>query len=247
MNITQVECRGRTARVEVVGDGPDVMMVGTAAPMEWTRPAAHALANRGFRVTNFDYGSGADAPEPRTALDQVPDVVQVMTAVGVESAIAVGISRGGMTAFALAANRPRLVDRLILVAPVAGWADVIEVVEESPGDEADGPDAILGQVFSEEFLATSREAALSLLMTPPGTVSRVERDDEERFPGGLGVTCPTLVVAGGEDRVVSGAHPRRYVAEIEGSALIEVPGASHGWIMEDPEGFVALVESFVRN
>ena len=243
----QVNCRGRLAEVEVIGRGPDVVLVGTAAPMEWTRPAAEAVAALGFRVTNFDYGSGAEEPELRTALDQTPDVVDVMDAVGIESSVAVGISRGGMTAFSLAAHHPHRVSRLVLVAPVAGWPDVIESVDPTPeSDPEEGPDAILRQVFSDGFLTSSRDRALSVLMTPPGSVDRVGREDEEVFPGHLKVDCPTLIVAGGRDQVVSAAHPQRYRSEIEGSVIHEVPEASHGWIMEDPDGFAALIEPFVR-
>ena len=242
----QVDCGGRAAHVEVVGEGPEVVMVGTAAPVSLIRPAALALADFGLRVVNFHYGSGADEPEPRTALAQVADVASVMAAVGVEACALVGVSRGAMTAFGFAARYPALVHRLVLVAPVAGWHDVIDVVDPIPDSDPEDPDGLLKQVFSQDFLESSREQALSFLTTPPGTVDRVQRSEEDRFGADLRVDCPTLIVTGGGDLVVSAAHPARYQAEIPGSIRIDVPDASHAWIMEDPGGFAGLVEEFLR-
>lgn len=241
----RVDCGGRAAEVEIVGEGPDVVIVGTATPMAFTRPAAVALAARGFRVVNFDYGSDGDDPEPRTALAQVADVYDVLVAAAVETCVPVGVSRGGMTAFGLAAHHPEVVRRLVLVAPVAGWSDVINVVGPMPDPDPDDPDSVLKFVFTDGFLEASREAAWGLLTAAPGTVDRVAREDEVPFTEDLRVRCPTLIVVGGGDKVVAAEHPARYLAEIEGSELLEVPDASHGWIMEDPEAFAAAVGPFM--
>ncbi len=66
-----------------MGEGTDIVLIGLALPLEWTRPAAVALAAMGYRVTHFDYGppdGWAGEPVQRTALDQVQDVVDVMSA-----------------------------------------------------------------------------------------------------------------------------------------------------------------------
>lgn len=241
----RVDCSGRAAEVEIVGVGPDVVIVGTAASMELTRPAALALAGLGFRVVNFDYGSGADDPEPRTALAQVADVYDVLVAADVETCTAVGVSRGAMTAFGLAARHPEMVRRLVLAAPVAGWSDVMNVVDPMPEPDPNDADSVLRMVFTPEFLAGSREAAWGLLTTVPGSVDRVAREDEEPFGDDLHVDCPTLIVISGGDKVVAAAHPQRYLDEIEGSTRLEVPNASHAWIMEDPEAFAVAVGPFL--
>jgi len=241
-----VSCRGRDARVEVVGEGPDVVVVGTAAPIQLTRDFALELAGLGHRVVNFDYGSGHESPEPRTAIDQVSDVIAVMDALEVDRGALVGVSRGAMTAYALASRHPGRVTSLVLALPVAGFADTMLMVDpyQGPGDDGDVMAAILSQVFSESYLAANRETAAHLLTIGPGSVDRVERADEEPF-GDDTVSCPTLVIEGGADRVVSSAHPKRYVDAIPGARLVRVDGAGHGWVIEQPGAFAELVAAFV--
>lgn len=246
----EVDCAGRTAHVEVMGHGPDVVFVGSAVPMAWTRPAALALSASGYRVVNFDYGSDDEDPEPRTCLEQVDDVVAVMDAVEVASGAIVGMSRGAITAYGLAAERERRADSLVLAFPVAGFADTLSSVEPEPepqpGErEEDFMLRSLQTVFSDEYLQAHMEEAMSLVMTPPGSVRRVEREDESPFQEDWVVSCPVMVIEGGRDRVVGPEHPARYLAAVPGARREVVPHASHGWLMEDPAGFAALIGSFV--
>jgi 3-oxoadipate enol-lactonase len=222
--------------------------------MAYTRGASVALAAKGFRVTNFDYGppeGWAGEPEVRTCLDQVEDVVEVMDACGISSAHVVGFSRGGITAFGLASRYPGRVNDLVLVFPVAGWEDTILVENTTPEQEEGESDAeffdrVLFTVFSERFLMHDADAARDLLLTPPGTVMRVERRaDEDVFTADDVVTHPTFVIEGGEDQVVSGEHPARYSEAIAGARHLHVDGASHAWHMEQPDRFARLVAGFV--
>lgn len=95
------------AQVEVVGAGAELVFVGAAAPMLWTRPAALALARAGFRVTNFDYGSRAEEPLPRTALDQSLDVAAVMAATGVHRGCHRRAQQGGHHRLRSRGSQPR--------------------------------------------------------------------------------------------------------------------------------------------
>lgn len=245
-----VDCRGCPARVEIVGSGPAIVIVGTAVPMSWAMESCRAMAARGFRVLNFDYSPPEDwesEPVPRTALDQVADVVAVMEATAIEHAHIVGLSRGAMTAFALAARYPGLVDTLTLAFPVAGFADTILVEDTLLEGHSDDPLLeMLSTVFSDEFLSSNFDEAKSLLLTPPGTVERVGREDEEVFTSSDTVSAPTLVIEGGADKVVSAEHSARYLAAVEGATHVVVEEANHGWLMEEPEVFADIVAEFLR-
>lgn len=251
--ITVVDCRGRPAVVEVMGEGTDILLIGLAAPLAWTRPAAAALAGLGHRVTHFDYGppdGWEGEPEPRTALDQIEDIVDVMDAVGVESAHIVGVSRGAIAAFGLAARHPDRVNALVLALPVSGDADALRIEAAMPEpvegeSELDFFDRMLETVFSEPFLIERLEDARDLLATPPGTVTRVGRADEDAFTADDIVTHPTFIIEGMEDRVVSAEHPARYAEAIAGAKHLRVDGAHHGWPLEQPDRFARLVAGFV--
>lgn len=247
-----VDCRGRRASVEIVVSGPDVVFVGAAVPMMWARPAAHELAGKGFRVINFDYGSGHSKPESRTALGQVPDVLAVMEATDTKGAGIVGLSRGAMTAYGLAAESSA-VKELVLAFPVAGFDDTKDLAEPDPTPRTGETEEqflrrSLGKVFSADFLDAHFDQAVRLVTTPGGAVQRVDRADEDRFPAQMTVTVPTLVVEGGADQIVSSRHPARYLAAVPGSEHVVVAGAEHGWLMEDPAAFAGiLADLFARS
>jgi 3-oxoadipate enol-lactonase len=247
----RVDCRGRDAVVEVLGSGRDIVMVGAASPMALARPSAVVLAREGFRVTNFDYGSGHPSPEPRSALDQVGDVTAVIDAVGVDSAMIVGISRGAITAYGLASLHPGRARSLVLAFPVAGFRDTLRAAasddEEVPEREEMTIEQILRHVFSEEFLAGHRSEAVGLLRTPEGSVTRLDRSEEASFPDGMVVDCPTLIVEGGADSIVSNEHPASYAKAIPDARRVSVPSATHGWPMEAPGPFAEVLAGFSRS
>jgi pimeloyl-ACP methyl ester carboxylesterase len=250
---SDIDCGGRPAFAEVLGEGPDVVFVGAAVPMALARPAAVALAGLGYRTVNFDYGSDAPvAPEPRSALAQVPDVMSVMDAVGVTRASIVGLSRGAMTAFGLAARHPERVERLILVFPVAGATELLEKAEPESGPEpGEGAEDFLHRslsgVFSEEYLAMNLETVVELFTAGPGSVDRVQRYQEEPFSVTDSVNAPTLVLQGGNDRIVEGEHPGWYVENVPGARHLVVPEAGHGWLLEEPDRFAELVAEFITS
>lgn len=247
-----IACSGRDAVVEVVGSGRDVVLVGAAAPMAWTRPTVRALAGLGYRVVHFDYGSGHPDPEPRTAIRQIDDVEAVMDALQLRRATVVGVSRGGITAFGLANARPERVTSLALVFAVAAFPDTLMVgnpdLRPEPGENDDHfMRRSLKSVFSEDFLERDLETAVSLVTTPPGAVARVERDQEPTFGVDATVTCPTLVIEGGADEVVTTEHAQRYIRAMPGAKHVRIPDAPHGWPMERPDLLAGLIADFARS
>lgn len=248
----QVDCRGMPARAEVAGRGPALVMVGAAVSMAWTRPYCATVAELGYRVLNFDYqvpDGWVGEPEPRSSLDQVEDVIMVMVAAGFARAHVVGISRGAITAFGLAARRPELVETLTLACPVAGFADTIyKELQIPPGEDgADRMTVVLQTVFSSEFLGTNLEEAKALLRAPSGTVVRLERSEEDPFADGDQVVAPTLVLEAGADQVVQAEHPARYLAAIPNSKHVRIEAASHVWPTEQPAKFARIVADFVKS
>ncbi|GGF42423.1 lipase [Marmoricola endophyticus] len=59
-------------------------------------------------------------------------------------------------------------------------------------------------------------------------------------------TVPTTVLCGTKDRITSIGHSRKMAARIEGSRLVEVEGAGHMVLFEDPELIEAEIERLVR-
>jgi pimeloyl-ACP methyl ester carboxylesterase len=119
-----VERDGVRVKYEVHGDGDTtiVLMPGWGLPLRAWKAQIPYLA-RHYRVIAYDTRGTGDSDRPigtkAYALDEhVADVLAIMDAVGVRSAVMVGKSRGGQTALVLAADHPERVDAVIAAAPM---------------------------------------------------------------------------------------------------------------------------------
>jgi 3-oxoadipate enol-lactonase len=246
----EVDCRGAIAVVDDVGEGPPIIVVGAGSPRSLAGRAADGLVARGFRVVNFDYGppeAWTGDPVLRTSIDQVRDVLDVMDTIGIEQAHAIGISRGGITAYALAARHPDRVDHLVLTVPVAPFADMLGPKPAIDAEVGAAPalDAIVAAVFGADLDGADRALAISIVTAPDGTVARVERHEEEPIGGEEIVRRPTLIVEAGRDVVVSSDHQARLREALPDARSVRFPAATHGSIALDADGFVALVSEFL--
>jgi pimeloyl-ACP methyl ester carboxylesterase len=59
------------------------------------------------------------------------------------------------------------------------------------------------------------------------------------------ITCPTLVLAGAEDRVVPPGNAERLAARLPNARVKILPGLGHMFPVEGPEATVAVVVSFL--
>lgn len=128
-----------TLYAEVDGDGDRtiVLLHGitlSSATWDWLVPE---LVDRGLRVVRPDargHGSSDRAPGAYELDDYVGDAIAVLEEVADDPVVLVGHSLGGVTAAAVAQQRPDLVDRFLLEDPALLLAD--ELPDEGP---AQGP------------------------------------------------------------------------------------------------------------
>lgn len=149
-----------------------------------------------------------------------------------EPAVVVGHSLGGLAAARLAAERPELVEALVLVAPVG-------VPRPLPG-------------YARGFLRTVREAPPSLLATVAADALRAGLPSLARgawfathrpFAGAIG--APTLLVWGERDRLVPVELASRWQEAIPQARLEVVPRVGHVPMLEAPSRFAELLQQFL--
>ena len=58
------------------------------------------------------------------------------------------------------------------------------------------------------------------------------------------IECPLLVIRGGGSTVMTRESAERVAGTVRHGAVAELPGAFHHLIVDDPDGFVARVESW---
>lgn len=195
----------------------------------------------------------SDAPaDPYSLDDHVGDLSALIDHCGIERAIVVGVSVGGMIAQGLALARPELVTGLVLcdtgacIGTRQMWDDRIAAVHQNGLESI--ADAILQRWFSEHF-RRHRQTDLAvwrtlLIRTPDhgyaGTCAALRDADLRDLAGNIDV--PTLCLCGDEDGATPPELVRELAALIPGARYQEIDQAGHLPCIEQP---VVLADAIV--
>ncbi|HZW73009.1 MAG TPA: alpha/beta hydrolase, partial [Caldimonas sp.] len=190
----------------------------------------------------------------------VADVDAFLTDRSWPVATLIGLSMGGLNAIAFAAAHAERTRGLV-------------VVDVAPTIERGGGDAIRAQLATREFASFDEAVAQARAFNPRRSVENIrerlghamrELPDGRwtyKFDPSIGegaaagidllwgdvrrLRCPTLLVRGSESPIVSVATAERFTRELPGSLLVEVPGAGHSVMGDNPAGFIAAVRPFL--
>lgn len=185
------------------------------------------------------------------------EALAVLDAAGVARAHVFGLSLGGMVATWLAADQPRRVDRLILASTEAvarvrlRRAASLARCFARRGGEVEA--CLARRVLSGEFRrerpgavawieaeVRRRPASRATLLRH---VAAAARHDASATLGRI--TAPTLVLAGGRDRLVGAAAGAALAREIRGARFEVIEEAGHDLCVERPLETAARVLAFV--
>jgi pimeloyl-ACP methyl ester carboxylesterase len=230
--------------------------------LEVFQPIVERLCHE-FRIVTIDpRGTGASDPlqRPYGLSQHVEDVRAVIERTGIDAITGVGISRGSNLLVHLTDRHPELVRRLVLIgAPTdIGTAG-------SPTQRVDHLDRIaaflaaddfeglmryhMGRVMSEpdvadlaasrlqRWLDMPRETALSFFDADP---------DMDIKPLLAGISVPTLIAHGTEDRQVPFAAAEYLAAHIRGAQLYPFVGYGHVPLFTATQEFCDVLQAFVR-
>jgi 3-oxoadipate enol-lactonase len=212
-----------------------------------------------FRTLRYDlrgHGLSEAPPAPYAIDDHVADLVALLDAREIRSAILVGMSVGGMIAQSLAARRPDLVQLLILcdtahkIGTLEMWSARIEAIRK--GGMSAIADGLMERWFSAEFRQT-RSADLAgyrnMLVRVPaegyiGTCAALR--DADLTEASRRLTQPTLCLAGEEDRVTSPELVESLSKLIPNASFGTIPRAGHLPCIEQPRILAGRIEPFIR-
>lgn len=251
-------------------DAPGVPIVwvhGYSGTAFETVPLRDALAPDQRLIALDLPGSGySEKPEVEYTLDYLVGALRAIVAeLGLERYALVGHSMGGLVTGQLAAERPRGLAALILVAPygLAGEAGVVLEFLADTGvlvdwglrlhNETVLEIAMRTNVFHDtaripadlvDYLATSTfhtPNAVAALASVTRNVIAVEHDPAylER------IEVPTLIIWGAEDRVLDFRYSAAFNRRIPGSELQAIPDSGHLPHVEQPEITVEVIREFL--
>jgi len=273
--VPRVTVDGLKFYYQQVGTGPDVVLLhGVTGNMAiWPLINLMPTLAADFRVTAYDlrgHGYSDTPPTGYTSSDMARDLVNIQKALGLGPMYVLGHSFGGVIALHAAVLYPEAIAGLILSDPYypalrhletrvgewSGWQEYKEQANRA-GLEVTAEDWFdVGQLF--EQTANLPPERLEMFRKELGLAAM------DRLKRLAATTCGADVkaIAGlTEERIRSVRHPAlalygehspflatcRYLAEnLPKCHVALVPGAKHRAHEENPEGYVALVQQYLR-
>ncbi|MQA13821.1 MAG: alpha/beta fold hydrolase [Pseudonocardiaceae bacterium] len=240
------------ARVLVGGTGEPVLFLHGAGGLMWD-PFLDALAGD-YTVYAVEH-PGAGEGDALAHLPGIWELVlfydELLDALELDTVRVVGHSFGGMVAAELAANNPRRVSRLVLLAPIGLWRDDAPIPdiaamppESLPGLVLADPNSPLAEMMVPPaddpqalFEASTRMASILHFIWPipdKGLDRRIHR-----------ISAPTLLVWGSKDKLVSPVYAEDFAARLRTAEISMIDGAGHLPHLEQPDAARKAVLGFL--
>ena len=195
-------------------------------------------------------GHGKSPGKGHTSIgDYAIEVVALMNALSIDSARIIGHSMGGAIAQGLALEHADRVSGLVLIATGARLRVNPQLIKSVVNDREATIENLNRWMWSKNAPAQTREQSLKIMrqMEPEviaGDFLACDRFDIRERLGDI--DCPTLIVAGENDKMTPVGLSQELADRIAASELMIVPGGSHMTMLEDSETVVAAIENWIE-
>ena len=192
-----------------------------------------------------------------TTREMAEDLNLAMEALGLSKAAVVGVSQGGMITQWLAIDHPDKVDRLVLTVTLCRPnPTVLDVIDRWTEMAERGDYKGIMVDTAERSYTPKRAKSAGITYGLLGSVGKpksferfliqaescVTHDSYEELPR---ISCPTLVLGGTDDRIVTGQASEEIAERIPNCRLKMYDGLGHGLYEESPD-FLKQVIEFCR-
>jgi pimeloyl-ACP methyl ester carboxylesterase len=257
-----------------VGEGPPLLFVHglSGSWPNWLKQLPVFARSR--RVIAVDLPGFGHSPMPRETISitgYARTLDALLGTLEIDAAAVVGNSMGGFVSAELAISFPQRVERLVLVsaaglstynhraatrvmprlrraelviAAYAGWiASHSDIVARRPGLR----NAALGLIATHPSRLPAALAAEQLRGAgKPGFIQALQANLDYDFRHRLAeIACPTLIVWGDHDRVITPRDADAFAELIPGSRKVVFEDTGHVPMLERPAAFNALLDEFL--
>jgi pimeloyl-ACP methyl ester carboxylesterase len=210
------------------------------------------------RRPDRDYGPWRNAEAVASVMDQAAPT----------SAAVVGMSLGGVTTIRLAAARPDLVRRAVIVDVTPQVQDPTRTMSQA---DRGAVALIAGPPVYDSFEAMAEAAVAASPRRPRSAVERGVRHNSVRLPDGRwtwrydlfgerpaglsdfsslwedvsAITAPVMLVRGGDSKFVTDGDVAEFRRRMPGLRAEVVPGSGHAVQSDQPLALARLIEEFV--
>jgi 3-oxoadipate enol-lactonase len=254
---------GVTLYFELAGSGPRLLVVsGTGGDLRQQPRLTDGPLGEHFEVLTYDQrglGQSSTPASPSAMADFAADADALLTAVGWDDCLVLGISFGGMVAQEVAIRHRDRVRRLVLACTSAGGSGgasypLHELAKKIPGEQA----AIRMGLIDTRWDAAWQEANPDMVRligerfgsasaATPGLTNQLNARAAHDTTDRLGsVACPTLVCGGRFDGIAPPANSEYLARSIPGARL-EMFDGGHAFFVQDATAMPAIIEFLARD
>lgn len=204
--------------------------------------------------TVYMFSRKNDMPEDYTIRQMAEDQVKAMKELGIEKAYVLGVSQGGMISQYLAIDYPEMIEKLILTVTAPYANEVVSNAVSTWIDMANRGDhtALMvdtaEKMYSEKYLAKNRKLFPLLAgFTKPKSYDRFFKNayailNFDAREGLKDIKCPTLIIAGDDDKTVGNDAPDLLKQGISNSEVFIYKGLGHGTFEEAKDFYDRVFE-----
>ncbi len=257
------------------GQGKPILFIsGTSQTKDaWDPTLLSELAATNYTVIVFDnrgIGETTVGTRPFSIEQFANDTAGLLEALNIEKVDVLGASLGSFIAQELTLDFPQKVDRLILHAGFCGGNETIypsgeaaETIMTLSSPQAlhkmttDQQAMILAQImFPPQWLEEHPEILNSVIQLAPsrsstpeiiqqqGLASATWKGSCDKLPS---MTQRTLVIVGDQDLLAPAANSIMMAQRIPNSWLVIMQGTGHGMMLQVPNEFSAIIQTFLEN
>jgi len=245
--------KGKKVLIMIPGLGDGLKTVrGMAVPFS----LMYGKYAKKYRV--YVFSRKRELPESYSSREMAEDLKKAMDILGIEKADDVGVSQGGTIAQYLAIDYPDAVNKLVLTVTYSQQNDVVQNVVNEWLNYAETND--FGQItvdtaeksYSEKYLRKNRRYfPLLKLFTKPVSSERFITMAKaclthNSYDNLHKISCPTLIIGGKEDKIVTPEASEETAERIDASELYMYDGLGHG-LYEEAKDYDDRVLSFLMN
>ncbi len=248
--------------LEGAADAPVLMFSNSlGTPLEmWDRQAqVFARTHRVLRYDTRGHGQSQVTPGPYSFDQLGADVLAILDALQIPTALFCGLSMGGHTALWLGVHAAARLNGIVVcnsaarIGSVAGWQERADTVRAGGAAAMQALASSAPQRwFTPDFIARQPQAVKHAQAWIAQTDAQAyaaccEALGASDLRDAIGsIVVPTLLIAGADDPVTTVADAEAMQACIAGAQLVAVP-ASHLSNVEAPEAFEAALQAFLSS
>lgn len=218
-------------------------------------PLAHALGPRWRVIAPDQRGHGAsDRAADYSREGYLADALAVLDHLGLERAVVLGHSLGGLNAYQLAARHPHRVDALVLedagaVMGVDDGKNPFLFLSGSPYRAATREELIhglgpAGPIFADALMALP-DGTWRLPFHPQDMIDSEELSEGDHWADWLATDCPALLVYGARSQVVSQALAQEMLQRRPSARAVQLD-TDHFVHATRPNEFADAVRTFLK-